>query len=257
MSTDQIRDYPSDLRPDTWDEICGQQLIVKGLKRFCVTGKPPKAIMFTGPYGSGKSTLARLTAMSMACSGRKDDNPDPCGKCESCQMFAGGFGSWNSSVLPPQVPTSVFNSMISSARNFNTASLYSNISRPAPIYMDDLDEHPKAHQQYLKRALDSDLHSFIVSATTKPDAVEKGLLHRFLVIWLQPPEMSDLVPWIKAIAEKVDIGCVQNDAAKTIARCAGMNYRNVLKLIQSVKFLGAEFTVAEIEKAALIVGMSG
>ena len=152
-ANDTIRDYASDLRPNTWDEVCGQQPFVTCLKNYCITGRPPKALMFAGAYGTGKSTLCRITAMSMACSGRKDDDPDPCGKCDSCHMFAGGFGSYNALVLPPQTPTDAFRSAVTCAMSCYTASLYSDVNRPAPIYMDDLDEHPKSHQQYLKRAL--------------------------------------------------------------------------------------------------------
>lgn len=257
MSTELIRDYASDLRPDTWDQVCGQELVVATLKRYCITGKPPKAILFTGPYGTGKSTLCRLTAMSMACSGRKDEDANPCGHCDSCVAFAGSFASMGTMAISPQVPTAQFKEAIRAARIFDTASLFSNLRRPVPVYVDDLDEHPKGHLKHLKRELDGYWCGFILAATTKPDAIEQGLLHRFQMMYLQPPEMSDVVPWIKAIAKRLKIGTMRDDVAKAIAKSGGMNHRDILKLIQNVESFGTGFTVEGVEKAALMVGMRG
>ena len=112
-------------------------------------------------------------------------------------------------------------------------------------------------QQFLKRALDGRWRGFIVSATTDPGKVEAGLLDRFQVFWLQPPEMAEMIPWITGIAKKVGIGEIREDAAATIARLAGMNHRDMLKLVQFVESSGMGFSVAGVEKAALMLGMRG
>jgi len=258
MSTREIiRDFVSDLRPDTWGEVCGQTAVVQCLRRYCVTGCPPKALVFIGDYGTGKSTLARLTAMSMACSGRADDDPDPCGRCDSCRQFAGSFASMDTVIVKPQVSTSDFRMVVRSAKLYPTASFFSETRRPVPVYVDDLDEHPKDHQQYLKRELDEDWCGFILAATTKPERVEPGLLDRFQCFWLQPPELSDLVPWIRGIARNTGVGVLRKDAAEDIARFAGMNHRDMLKLLQRARDSGTGFSAAGIQKAALMAGMRG
>ena len=254
-TSNAIRDYASDLRPDSWGDVCGQQSIVACLKAYCVSGKPPKGIVFVGDYGTGKSSLARLAAKSMACSGRKDVDPDPCGRCDSCLGFAGSFASLDTMMIGPQVPTADFKAAVKSVKNYSTVSIFSEAHRPMPVYMDDLDEHPRDHQQFLKREMDGYLCGFILAATTKPEKVEPGLLDRFQMMHLQPTEMPDLVPWIRGIAKKVGIGVISKDAAAAIARLAGMNHREILKLLQRTKDSGLGFSVADIEKAALMSGM--
>ncbi|MEI6415203.1 MAG: AAA family ATPase [Pseudomonadota bacterium] len=252
-----IRDYASDLRPDSWGEVCGQATAVRCLKHYCTTGRPPKAIAFIGPFGTGKSTLARLTAMSLACSGRKDEDPDPCGRCDSCLGFTGSFHSFETMVIPPHVSENVFRGIIGSVRNYPGATMFSEIRRPVPVYIDDLDEHPKAHQQHLKRQLDGHWYGVVLAATTKPKHVEPGLLDRFQVFWLQPPEIPDLVGWIGSIGKRVGVGAISEDAAATLARCGDMNHRDILKLMQMINAAGMNFSVEGVEKAALMFGLRG
>lgn len=253
---DQIRDFASDLRPDAWDEVCGQQLVVKALKGFCLSGRPPKALCFIAPYGYGKTTLVRLTAMAMACTGRKSDDPNPCGRCDSCKGFVGSVASMETTVIRPQVTASDFRRAVTAARFFNSSSIFSDGGRPAPVYVDDLDEHPLVNQQHLKRELDGHWCGFVLAATTKPDIVEPGLLDRFQLYYLQPPEMSDLVPWIKTMARRVRMGKPGDEVARTVARCGGMYYRGILKLLQAVHSFGMALTVESVEKAAQTVGMA-
>ena len=257
LPREAIRDYASDLRPDTWGEVCGQQAIVDCLRRYCVSARPPKAILLIGSYGAGKSSLCRLTAMSMACSGRPDDDPDPCGHCESCRSFAGSFSSMDTMVIGPQTPTAQFKDAVLAARSFAAPSVFSEEGRPVPVYVDDLDEHPREHQRHLKRELDSSWCGFILATTTSPEKIEEGLLDRFMRLYLQPPDMSDLIPWIERIGRIVGIGAVSPDAAAAVARNGGMTYRGALKLMQAVESFGLGFTPGAVERAALMVGMRG
>ncbi len=252
-ATNIVRDYTSDLRPNTWGEVCGQATAVKCLQHYC-TSMPPKAIAFIGTFGSGKSTLVRLTAMSLACSGRKDEDPDPCGLCASCLGFTGSFHSFETLTLPPHVSESVFRNLIGSVKNYPGATMFSEIRRPVPVYIDDLDEHPKSHQQFLKRELDSHWCGVVLAATTKPEKIEPGLLDRFQPLYLQPPELPDLVTWIRQIGKRVGVSAIRKDAAEALSKCGNMNFRDILKLMQMLNACGMDFTVEGVEKAALMFG---
>ncbi|MCA9351819.1 DNA polymerase III subunit gamma/tau [Patescibacteria group bacterium] len=55
-------------RPQNWDEVYGQEQVVKVLKGSLKTGKLGHAYLFSGPRGTGKTTMARIFARALGCS---------------------------------------------------------------------------------------------------------------------------------------------------------------------------------------------
>ena len=69
-------------RPLDFDNVVGQDYIVKTLKNSISKGKNSHAYIFTGPRGTGKTSVAKIFAKAVNCLDNKEGNP--CGKCESC-----------------------------------------------------------------------------------------------------------------------------------------------------------------------------
>ena len=68
-------------RSSTFDEVVGQEYIVRSIQNAIRQDKVGHAYLFCGPRGTGKTTMARLLAKSVNC-----EHPEiaPCGKCENC-----------------------------------------------------------------------------------------------------------------------------------------------------------------------------
>ena len=73
-------------RPGTFDEVIGQEAIVKTLKNALKSEKLAHAYLFCGLRGTGKTTLARLLAKIMNCQ-KPSESMNPCLECSSCRDF--------------------------------------------------------------------------------------------------------------------------------------------------------------------------
>ena len=76
-----------EFRPVTFDEIIGQDHIVRILKNQIRTANTSHAYLFSGTRGTGKTTTARILAKALNCTG---EGEKPCCECESCRAVAEG-----------------------------------------------------------------------------------------------------------------------------------------------------------------------
>ncbi len=75
-------------RPKTFEEVKGQQHIVKTLKNQIAAGRIGHAYLFCGTRGTGKTSVAKIFAKAVNC-----EHPiggSPCNECESCRAIADG-----------------------------------------------------------------------------------------------------------------------------------------------------------------------
>ena len=71
-------------RPKTFDEVCGQKIIVNTLKNAINNNKLSHAYLFIGPRGTGKTSIAKIFAKTINCESQKDGCS--CEKCDICNM---------------------------------------------------------------------------------------------------------------------------------------------------------------------------
>ncbi len=74
-------------RPEIFQEVIGQDHIVRILKNQIATGTVSHAYLFCGTRGTGKTTTARILAKAVNC---LDTYDAPCGTCPNCQSIKEG-----------------------------------------------------------------------------------------------------------------------------------------------------------------------
>ncbi len=75
-------------RPQTFDEVVGQEAIVRTLRNAIEGGQVRQAYLFAGPRGTGKTSMARILAKALNCAYGPTVTPD--GTCNSCVSIASG-----------------------------------------------------------------------------------------------------------------------------------------------------------------------
>ena len=75
-------------RPQDFDEVVGQEAVVRTLKNAIARGQVRQAYLFAGPRGTGKTSLARILAKALNCA--QGPTPTPDKTCHACVAIANG-----------------------------------------------------------------------------------------------------------------------------------------------------------------------
>jgi DNA polymerase-3 subunit gamma/tau len=76
-------------RPQLFEEVLGQDAVVRTLRNAIKNGRLAHAYLFVGPRGVGKTSTARIFAKALNCVNGPTETP--CGKCDPCREIAAGI----------------------------------------------------------------------------------------------------------------------------------------------------------------------
>ena len=75
-------------RPQLFEEVLGQDTVVRTLRNAIKSGRLAHAYLFVGPRGVGKTSTARIFAKALNCV--KGPTETPCGQCDPCREITAG-----------------------------------------------------------------------------------------------------------------------------------------------------------------------
>lgn len=227
-------------RPQTFDEVSGQDHVVRTLKNAILRNRIAHAYLFVGPRGTGKTTTARIFAKALNC--KNGPTTEPCGKCPACVSIAAGTSM---DVLEIDGAS---NNGVEQVRNLRDDVRYGAADGKFKIYIID-EVHmlsAAAFNALLKTLEEPPPHVKFVFATTEAEKVLPTIVSRCQRFDLKPIADEVIVARLTQIAQAEKIQ-VEPAALAAIARLAAGGMRDSQSILdQMIAFCGDTVTEADV-----------
>ena len=211
-------------RPQTFDEVVGQQHITETLKNQVKSGRLSHAYIFIGTRGTGKTTCARILARAVNC--EHPVNGNPCGTCRACRGILEG------SVLDVVELDAASNNSVDNVRALREEAVFTPASVKKRVYIID-EVHmlsTAAFNALLKILEEPPEHLMFILATTELQKVPATILSRCQRHSFKRIDAPAIAAYLEYIAGREGF-TLTREAAELIARLADGGVRDALSLL--------------------------
>jgi DNA polymerase-3 subunit gamma/tau len=236
-------------RPQSFEELIGQEAMVKTLANAIARDRLAHSFLLTGVRGVGKTSTARLIAKALNCigpDGTGGPTIQPCGICEPCRAIAEGR---HMDVIEMDAAS---HTGVDDVREIIEAVRYSAVSARYKVYIID-EVHmlsKNAFNALLKTLEEPPAHVKFLFATTEVNKVPVTVLSRCQRFDLRRIPADKLAAHFGHVAEMESVE-VEPEALALIARAAEGSARDGLSILDQAIAHGAGAVTAEQVRAML------
>ena len=227
---------PLKYRPMTFDDVVGQEHVVRTLRHAIEADRIANAYLFIGPRGIGKTTLSRIFAKALNCTSPK--GVEPCGECDNCREIAAGR-----SIDVVELDAASHNKVEDVKPIIDAVQFKPTSSKFKIFIVDECHMLSNAAWNALLKTLEEPPpYVRFIFATTEGDKVLATIISRCQRFDLRRIQTNDIVSRLKYICGKEKIEA-EEDALLAIARGAEGGMRDALSsLDQLISFKGDKVT---------------
>lgn len=243
-------------RPQTFDEVTGQEPITRTLRNAIEHQRLHHAYLFSGARGVGKTTSARLLAKALNCHKAKEPTPTPCrsddpDQCPSCREIT------ESRSIDVQEIDAASNTGVDNVRDAIIASVGIAPARDRykVFIIDEVHMLSGAAFNALLKTLEEPPPRVVfIMATTERHKVPETILSRCQQFEFRTIATAKILERLKLIAKSEEIS-IPDDALREIARTGEGSMRDAQSALdQVISFAGDKIKKEDVEMALGVAG---
>jgi DNA polymerase III subunit gamma/tau len=227
-------------RPETFDDMVGQDSIVRTLKNQIKSGRIAHAYLFCGSRGTGKTSAAKILARAVNCISPKDASP--CGECRVCKQLKDGN---NMDIIEIDAAS---NNGVDEIRDLRDKVKYPPTVGRYKVYIID-EVHMLsigAFNALLKTLEEPPAHVIFILATTEPHKLPSTIISRCQRFDFKRIPHRVIMERLEMIAQASSFN-IDEEAIDTIARWSEGGMRDALSLMdECVGFCGEHISNSDV-----------
>ena len=234
-------------RPQTFDDLVGQQPIKTALTNALSTGRISHAYLFAGPRGTGKTSTARILAKALNC--EHGPTAHPCGKCTNCREITQGTSA---DVIEIDAAS---NRGIDEIRKLREQVYFAPVSSRYKVYIID-EVHmitTDAFNALLKTLEEPPEHVIFILATTDPQRILPTILSRCQRYDFHRATVGEIAEHLQKVANGSGIKA-EPEALELMAIQADGGLRDALSLLDQCSVMASPVTRDTVRQVLGIVG---
>ena len=227
-------------RPKTFDDVVGQNVIIKTLTNSVLNDKISHAYLFTGPRGTGKTSIAKILAKIVNCENLNGITPCDC--CKSCEQIN---NKQNVDIIEIDAAS---NNGVDEIRELrDKVNLVPSVGKYKVYIVDEVHMLTTAAFNALLKTLEEPpSHIIFILATTEPHKIPLTILSRCQRFDFKKISNVDITKRLKYICDKEKIN-IKDESIEFIAQMSDGGMRDSIGLLdQLTSYTTDEITIQDV-----------